>query len=104
LPARPHYEPDQLLNHALFTDALPGSTIKPIMALGFMHDAVYRKRIFAERVSVTSYNFVISRQAKLKFADLAELLPVLADFALLVKDRKGTATLRLTLYTWICYS
>ena len=51
LPARPHYEPDRLLNHALFTDALPGSTIKPIMGLGFMRDGAYRKRILAERMS-----------------------------------------------------
>ncbi len=51
LPTAPHYEPDRLLNHALFTDALPGSLIKPIMAVGFMRDPNYRKKILAERIS-----------------------------------------------------
>ena len=51
LPTEPHYEPDRLLNHALFTDALPGSLIKPIMATGFLRDQSYRKKIIAERVS-----------------------------------------------------
>ncbi|MGH8672772.1 MAG: hypothetical protein ACREVG_00505, partial [Burkholderiales bacterium] len=51
LPTTPHYEPDRLLNHALFTAALPGSIIKPIMATGFLHDARYRKKIVAERVA-----------------------------------------------------
>ena len=51
LPTEPHYEPDRLLNHALFTDALPGSLIKPIMATGFMRDPQYRKRILAERIA-----------------------------------------------------
>jgi hypothetical protein len=51
LPSTPRYEPDRLLNHALFTVALPGSIIKPIMATGFLHDESYRKRIVAERVA-----------------------------------------------------
>src|ERR1700741_4444483 len=51
LPPSPRYEPDRLLNHALFTDALPGSIVKPIMATGFMRDPLYRKKIAAERVS-----------------------------------------------------
>lgn len=51
LPTEPHYEPDRLLNHALFTDALPGSLIKPIMATGFMRDPGYRKKVLAERIS-----------------------------------------------------
>ncbi|MBC7804106.1 MAG: hypothetical protein H7Y16_09550, partial [Candidatus Parcubacteria bacterium] len=51
LPSTPHYEPDRLLNHALYTDALPGSIIKPIMAAAFLRDAGYRKRVAAERVS-----------------------------------------------------
>jgi hypothetical protein len=51
LPTEPRYEPDRLLNHALFTDALPGSLIKPIMATGFMRDPHYRKKILAERIA-----------------------------------------------------
>jgi hypothetical protein len=51
LPTEPHYEPDRLLNHALFTDALPGSLIKPIMATGFLRDPHYRKRILSERIA-----------------------------------------------------
>jgi hypothetical protein len=70
LPARPHYEPDRLLNHALFTDALPGSTIKPIMAVGFMRDARYRRRITAERVS----GDFIRLQSELKSSDSVAFL------------------------------
>ncbi len=51
LPSTPHYEPDRLLNHALYTDALPGSIIKPIMATGFLSDRRYREKIVADRVS-----------------------------------------------------
>jgi hypothetical protein len=51
LPSTPRYEPDRLLNHALFTASLPGSIIKPIMATGFLHDERYRKKIVGERVS-----------------------------------------------------
>lgn len=51
LPSTPHYEPDRLLNHALYTDALPGSIIKPIMATGFLGDPRYRKKIVADRVA-----------------------------------------------------
>ena len=51
VPSTPRFEPDRLLNHALFTAALPGSIIKPIMASGFLHDERYRKRIVTERVS-----------------------------------------------------
>jgi hypothetical protein len=70
LPAHPHYEPDRLLNHALFTDALPGSTIKPIMAIGFMRDAAYRKRILAERVS----GDFVRLQSELKSSDSVAFL------------------------------
>jgi hypothetical protein len=51
LPSTPRYEPDRLLNHALFTPALPGSIIKPIMATGFLREEGYRKKVAAERVS-----------------------------------------------------
>jgi len=37
-PFRPRYDTGRLPNHALFVDALPASTVKPIMALGFLLD------------------------------------------------------------------
>ncbi|MFM8332598.1 MAG: hypothetical protein ACKN9T_12990 [Candidatus Methylumidiphilus sp.] len=37
-PFRPRYDNDRLLNHALYVDALPASTVKPILALGFLQD------------------------------------------------------------------
>lgn len=37
-PFRPRYDSDRLLNHAVYVDALPASTVKPVMALGFMMD------------------------------------------------------------------
>ena len=42
-PFRPRYDTDRLYNHALYMDAMPASTIKPIMALAFLLDnPVYR--------------------------------------------------------------
>ncbi len=70
LPTTPHYEPDRLLNHALFTDALPGSIIKPIMATGFLHDPRYRKKIIADRVSAD----FIRLQDELKGSDSVAFL------------------------------
>ncbi|HEX5612716.1 MAG TPA: hypothetical protein VFX67_08670 [Burkholderiales bacterium] len=51
LPSTPRYEPDRLLNHALYTPALPGSIIKPIMATGFLADDGYRGKIARDRVA-----------------------------------------------------
>jgi len=45
LPFEPRYVPDQLLNHALFTDAMPGSIVKPILAAGFFADPGYRRTL-----------------------------------------------------------
>ena len=70
LPSTPHYEPDRLLNHALFTDALPGSIIKPIMATGFLSDPRYRKKIVADRVSAD----FIRLQDELKSSDSVAFL------------------------------
>jgi hypothetical protein len=70
LPTTPHYEPDRLLNHALFTDALPGSIIKPIMATGFLGDPRYRKKIAADRVSAD----FIRLQDELKSSDSVAFL------------------------------
>ena len=70
LPTTPHYEPDRLLNHALFTDALPGSIIKPIMATGFLRDPSYRKKIVADRVSAD----FVRLQDELKSSDSVAFL------------------------------
>lgn len=41
LPRQPRYNPDMLLNHAVFTDVMPASTVKPILALGFLSTPGY---------------------------------------------------------------
>jgi hypothetical protein len=70
LPSTPHYEPDRLLNHALYTDALPGSLVKPIMATGFLRDPAYRKKILGERVA----NGFVRLQDELKGSDSVAFL------------------------------
>lgn len=45
LPWQPRYSPDNLLNPAVFLDAMPASTVKPILAAGFLADDAYRKKI-----------------------------------------------------------
>jgi cell division protein FtsW (lipid II flippase) len=42
-PYQPRIRPDALLNHAVFTDQLPASIVKPVMALGFLADGVADK-------------------------------------------------------------
>jgi len=37
-PFRPRYDNDRLYNHALYVDAMPASTVKPILALAFLQD------------------------------------------------------------------
>jgi hypothetical protein len=70
LPSTPRYEPDRLLNHALYTDALPGSIIKPVMATGFLRDPGYRKKLVAERISTE----FIRLQDELKGSDSVAFL------------------------------
>ncbi len=70
LPSTPRYEPDRLLNHALFTDALPGSIIKPIMATGFLRDPHYRRKIVADRIAAD----FIRLQDELKGSDSVAFL------------------------------
>jgi hypothetical protein len=70
LPGAPHYEPDRLLNHALYTDALPGSLVKPVMATGFLRDPAYRKKILADRVSTD----FVRMQDELKGSDSVAFL------------------------------
>lgn len=45
LPWKPGYHPDLLLNPAVFHDAMPASTIKPIMAAAFLADGAYGKNL-----------------------------------------------------------
>ena len=47
LPQPPRYRPDALLNPAVFHDAMPASTIKPIMAAAFLSDPVVGARWLA---------------------------------------------------------
>src|SRR5207302_650890 len=53
LPYPIRYRPDALLNPAVFHDAMPGSTIKPIMAAAFLSDpAVGAGWLSAERAEL----------------------------------------------------
>ena len=54
LPYATRYRPDALLNPAVFFDAMPGSTIKPIMAAAFLADpAVGAAWLASERADMT---------------------------------------------------
>jgi hypothetical protein len=54
LPYRAQYRPDALLNPAVFHDAMPASTIKPIMAAAFLADRdVGARWLAAERAGVS---------------------------------------------------
>ena len=53
LPFRARYRPDALLNPAVHHDAMPASTIKPILAATFLADPVIGPRLLAaERVAM----------------------------------------------------
>jgi len=53
LPYPAQYRPDALLNPAVFHDAMPASTIKPIMAAAFLADRVIGARwLAAERAAI----------------------------------------------------
>lgn len=54
LPYPVQYRPDALLNPAVFHDAMPASTIKPIMAAAFLSDPEVGQRwLAAERAAMT---------------------------------------------------
>jgi hypothetical protein len=54
LPYATRYRPDALLNPAVFHDAMPGSTIKPIMAAAFLSDpSVGPAWLASERADMT---------------------------------------------------
>ena len=54
LPFRARYRPDALLNPAVYHDAMPASTIKPILAATFLADPVIGPRLLAaERAAMT---------------------------------------------------
>ena len=53
LPYAVRYRPDQLLNPAVFHDAMPGSVIKPVMAAAFLSNANVGSRwLAAERAEM----------------------------------------------------
>ena len=51
LPWKPAFRPDALENQALFFDAMPASTIKPIMAAAFLSDGDYGQRLLAAEMA-----------------------------------------------------
>ncbi len=51
LPWKPAFRPDALENQALFFDAMPASTIKPIMAAAFLGDGDYGQRLLAAEIA-----------------------------------------------------
>src|SRR5918911_288141 len=54
IPYPTRYRPDALLNPAVFHDAMPASTIKPIMAAAFLSDPLVGARwLAAERSEMT---------------------------------------------------
>lgn len=53
LPYPVRYRPDALLNPAVYHDAMPASTIKPVMAAAFLNDSEHGRRwLAAERASL----------------------------------------------------
>ncbi|TMH07788.1 MAG: hypothetical protein E6H67_02740 [Betaproteobacteria bacterium] len=64
LPYPIRYRPDALLNPAVFHDAMPGSTIKPIMAAAFLSDPVVGARwLSAERAELARAPALPSRDS-----------------------------------------
>ena len=54
LPYPARYRPDELMNPAVFYDAMPGSIIKPIMAAAFLSDPIIGARwLSAERAEMS---------------------------------------------------
>ena len=51
LPWRPAYRPDMLENPALFHDAMPASTVKPILAAAFLADGTYGRGLLAQEMN-----------------------------------------------------
>lgn len=67
LPWRPGYHPDLLLNPAVFHDAMPASTIKPIMAAAFLTDGAYGKNLqYTEEAASRSGGKLGAMQQELK--------------------------------------
>jgi hypothetical protein len=53
VPGEPRYNPDRLLNPAVFHDAMPASTIKPIMAAAFLSDGAYGQSLLRSERSMS---------------------------------------------------
>lgn len=56
LPWLPSYRPDSLENPAVFLDAMPASTVKPIMAAAFLGDGAYGAKLLALETAAAKRN------------------------------------------------
>jgi hypothetical protein len=63
LPYRAHYRGDALLNPAIYHDAMPASTIKPIMAAAFLSDPVEGSRLLAAEQAGMQHEGVPARES-----------------------------------------
>lgn len=66
VPGVPKYVPDLLLNPAVFHDAIPASTVKPIMAAGFLSDNRYGSALERAESSAMSRGVLGPLQTELK--------------------------------------
>lgn len=62
LPWKPAFRPDALENQALFFDAMPASTVKPIMAAAFLSDGDYGQRLLAAEMASLQSQQAAARQ------------------------------------------
>ncbi|MDG4595364.1 MAG: hypothetical protein P9F75_06675 [Candidatus Contendobacter sp.] len=62
LPWKPAFRPDALENQALFFDAMPASTVKPIMAAAFLSDGDYGQHLLAAELASLQSQKVAARQ------------------------------------------
>ena len=63
LPFRARFRPDALLNPAVYHDAMPASTIKPILAATFLADPVIGPRLLAAERAAMAKDGVPSRDS-----------------------------------------
>ena len=63
LPFRARYRPDALLNPAVYHDAMPASTIKPILAATFLADPVIGPRLLAAERAAMAKDGVPARDS-----------------------------------------
>jgi hypothetical protein len=107
LPYPVRYRPDALLNPAVFTDAMPASTIKPIMAAAFLTDsAVGARWLAAERAQIDRDAKAIpsadSLRGQLARSDSARFLDRMfcADKGFVACDRPSTVRAKALAFGW----